>query len=204
MSRTNPQHSKENLGALLPAAGIEYEWRKVLGGREERNGNLPARLTSNPDVMASVRDIVATTFAAPAREGPAATESDADPAHGGGGGGGASTAHRFRRTAVMCSEASWKECHRQFLACYFTDVAGHAVAHILPDGGLERHPRGWSAELLARIGGATAVTGPVPGCSAPPAAPAVGGAPAPRPGGAAGNVQASTQPAAKRKKNRLQ
>jgi uncharacterized protein (DUF488 family) len=134
-SRANPQHAKESLAEAMAAAGILYEWRKVLGGREERDGNLPARLTSNKEVLGCMQQLVATALygdpVAPADE---ATGRPAP-----------------LPTAMMCSEAHWRECHRQYLAAYCVDRLGVAVNHILPSGSLEAHPTGWCAELLVAM-----------------------------------------------------
>jgi hypothetical protein len=117
-SRANPQHSKESLAEAMAAASIVYEWRKVLGGREERDGNLPARLTSNKEVLGCMQQLVATALygdpVAPADE---ATGRPVP-----------------LPTAMMCSEAHWRECHRQYLAAYCVDRLGVAVNHILPSG----------------------------------------------------------------------
>lgn len=44
-----------------------------------------------------------------------------------------------RVTAVMCAEGDWRRCHRQLLADALVVREGVAVAHIAPDGGVERH-----------------------------------------------------------------
>lgn len=142
-SRHNPQHNHDNIRQSLESAGIAYTWHKVLGGREERNGNLVSRLTTNQDVIRTIRDVVNTTMDAAAPT----------------------------PTAMMCSEAEWRECHRQFLAAYATDHMGVHVGHIRPDGNLEAHPRAWCAWDVA------CGDEPAPGVTAP--APA-GGQPAQR------------------------
>jgi uncharacterized protein (DUF488 family) len=44
-----------------------------------------------------------------------------------------------RRTALMCSEREPLDCHRTLLVAQELAKRGHAVAHILADGSLERH-----------------------------------------------------------------
>jgi uncharacterized protein (DUF488 family) len=43
-----------------------------------------------------------------------------------------------RRTAVMCAEADWTQCHRRLIADALL-VAGHRVMHLGPEGGLSAH-----------------------------------------------------------------
>jgi uncharacterized protein (DUF488 family) len=47
---------------------------------------------------------------------------------------------RDRRTAVMCAEADWRNCHRQLIADSLVE-RGWRVMHVGPDGGLAEHPQ---------------------------------------------------------------
>lgn len=44
------------------------------------------------------------------------------------------------KTAMMCAEADWHECHRQVVAQRLLEEFGIVVAHIKRDGSLEHHP----------------------------------------------------------------
>eukprot|EP00439_Symbiodinium_sp_Y106_P050677 s876_g6.t1 len=44
------------------------------------------------------------------------------------------------KTAMMCAEADWRECHRQVVAQRLLEDFGIVVAHIKRDGSLEHHP----------------------------------------------------------------
>jgi uncharacterized protein (DUF488 family) len=43
-----------------------------------------------------------------------------------------------RRTAIMCAEALWWQCHRRLIADALV-ARGHVVLHIAPDGRLQEH-----------------------------------------------------------------
>jgi uncharacterized protein (DUF488 family) len=53
---------------------------------------------------------------------------------------------RFRRTAIMCSEALWWRCHRSLISDYLK-AAGIAVEHILDLNKNELHPYTSAARL---------------------------------------------------------
>ena len=46
---------------------------------------------------------------------------------------------RERRTAAMCAEGDWRNCHRRLIADELT-ARGWRVVHLLSDGRLEHHP----------------------------------------------------------------
>ena len=176
-SRANPQHAHDTLAADLPRLGVRYEWRKVLGGREEPHGNLPARLLGNGAVQAAMADLIQS--ATGRGGGPAGTDGAAAVERDGADGVGDAAAHHPQKkrggsgampTALMCSEAQWRECHRQYLAAYLTDVAGLPVHHILPDGRLEPHPSRWCAELLLALPAQGGAAGPTTRAGIPPSA----------------------------------
>jgi uncharacterized protein (DUF488 family) len=45
-----------------------------------------------------------------------------------------------RRTAVMCAEADWRNCHRRYIADTL-GARGHEVVHVAAGGELEPHQR---------------------------------------------------------------
>ena len=43
-----------------------------------------------------------------------------------------------KRTAIMCAEALWWQCHRSLIADYLK-ASGHTVLHIMGSGKIEEH-----------------------------------------------------------------
>lgn len=54
---------------------------------------------------------------------------------------------RARRTAVMCAEALWWQCHRSLIADDFK-VRGWEVIHLSPQGRSELHPYTSAARIV--------------------------------------------------------
>ena len=50
-------------------------------------------------------------------------------------------------TAVLCSEADWRHCHRRMLADFVVLARGVAVVHLLSDGRIEEHVPSAGARL---------------------------------------------------------
>ena len=46
----------------------------------------------------------------------------------------------YHRIGIMCSEASWRRCHRQDIASHMWSAFNKVVEHIRPNGWLEPHP----------------------------------------------------------------
>ena len=46
----------------------------------------------------------------------------------------------YHRIAIVCSEASWRRCHRQNIANHLWANFSKAVEHVRADGSLEPHP----------------------------------------------------------------
>jgi len=110
-SRRHPQFAQRALAATLPPAGIRYAHFGDLGGHRE-----------------PVADSLHTAIREPAFRGYAEHMSTPD----------------FRsalvqllalarenRTAIMCAEARWQDCHRKLLADSLV-VAGARVVHLVP------------------------------------------------------------------------
>ena len=118
--RKHPHFSRESLEATLAQQGLAYRWVEALGGRRRPipgvvSENLAWRNTS----FRNYADYMAT----PEFRDAAKTLID-----------GAST----RRTAMMCAEGLWWQCHRRLVSDYLT-VYGVAIEHILPNGHLKPH-----------------------------------------------------------------
>ena len=117
-SRKHPHFGKDALSASLETRGIEYEWRKELGGW--RGARPDSRHTAirtpgfrgyadhmETEEFRSVRDrLIETAARTP--------------------------------TAVMCAESLWWRCHRRMLADALVG-AGCRVVHIMEGGRLDEH-----------------------------------------------------------------
>lgn len=112
-SRRNPQYNQPSLAAALRSAGLDYQHMVSLGGR--RKSPEGAEIDSGRPGNAFAA-YVAYTRSADFRVALDALEAVA----------------RLRPTAIMCAEAPWWKCHRQFIA----EAAardGFAITHIMPD-----------------------------------------------------------------------
>jgi uncharacterized protein (DUF488 family) len=125
-SRRHPQFGQAALGAALGEAGLGYLHLADLGGR--RSPNPKSRNTAwRNDAFRGYADYMETPAFAAAMErliGEA----------------------RQRRTAVMCAELLWWQCHRSLIADYLK-AANHEVLHITADGVME-HPYTSAATLV--------------------------------------------------------
>jgi uncharacterized protein (DUF488 family) len=118
-SRRWPQFNQEPLAEALGRAGVEYRWLKSLGGR--RHSKRP----DSPHVawtVAAFRSYADHTEGAEFAEGLDKLIAIALAA----------------RTAMMCSEGLWWQCHRRIVSDQMT-VRGWNVEHIMPDGKLTAH-----------------------------------------------------------------
>ncbi len=108
-SRRHPHFSRENLEPLLAAHGIAYHWLSSLGGRRT-----PRRDSLNTGWrVAGFRgyaDYMETS------EFATALQELVD-------------IFGLSRTAVMCAEALWWQCHRRLIADALV-ARGHEVRHI--------------------------------------------------------------------------
>jgi uncharacterized protein (DUF488 family) len=118
-SRRLPHFNASALSESLPVAGIEYaQLGDALGGRRKARADTPntgwrvAGFRGYADHMAS--EEFRATLAELERLG------------------------RERRSAFMCAEGPWWRCHRQLIADALL-ARGWDVAHVMPDGRLERH-----------------------------------------------------------------
>jgi len=118
-SRRWPQFNQESLTDTLGRAGIMYRWLKRLGGR--RHG----KRADSPHVawtVAAFRSYADYTESAEFAEGLDELIAIATAA----------------RTAIMCSEGLWWQCHRRIVSDQMS-VRGWDVEHIMPDGKLTAH-----------------------------------------------------------------
>ena len=108
-SRRHPHFAREQLEPWLPAHDIAYRWMPELGGRRK----------PRPDSLNTGWRVDAFRGYADYLETPEAASAIATLL-------GLARAHR---TAVMCAEALWWQCHRRLIADRLL-AEGHEVRHI--------------------------------------------------------------------------
>ena len=126
-SRRHPQFNLESLAASLDAADIGYLHFPELGGRRkprpdsENTGWREAGFRGYADYMrtAEFKTGLARLIEAASSQ----------------------------RSAIMCAEKAWQNCHRG-LICDLLKVSGHEVIHIVDRGQDERHPYTKPARLV--------------------------------------------------------
>ncbi|HYM86929.1 MAG TPA: DUF488 domain-containing protein [Pseudoxanthomonas sp.] len=126
-SRRNPQFSGEAMATALATAGIEYVPMPDLGGRRharDDSHNLAWR-------SAGFRGYADYMGTSPYREARARLGMLA----------------QRDRTAMMCAEAMWWQCHRSLISDDFK-TGGWAVIHLLSPGREEAHPYTSAARVL--------------------------------------------------------
>jgi uncharacterized protein (DUF488 family) len=129
-SRKHPHFGKDALAKALEHAGIEYVWRKDLGGwRRPRPDSRHTALRS-PGFRGYADHMDSAEFRE-VREWLIRTSAE-------------------KPTAVMCAESLWWKCHRSMLSDAL-EAAGDQVHHIMTGGRLERHRLHPTARL---VGGA--------------------------------------------------
>ena len=117
-SRRYPHFNAENLRTLLKEHGTDYVHFEDLGGRRPLRKNSPNTAWRNEAFRGYADYMVTDEFAS-------AMERLLDVAVG-------------RRTAVMCAEALWWQCHRALIADY-AKVHGVKIWHILGSNKVEEH-----------------------------------------------------------------
>ena len=118
-SRRNPQFSGETMARMLPESGLEYVPMPDLGGRRTPRPDTVNTAWRNTSFR-GYADYMETAEFASARER-------------------LMELARQRRTAVMCAEAMWWQCHRSLIADDFK-VRGWRVLHLMAPGRADEHP----------------------------------------------------------------
>jgi Uncharacterized conserved protein len=126
-SRRHPQFSGQAMARWLPRAGIAYLHLPALGGRRRPRPDSPNTAWRNAGFR-GYADYMAGADYARARDALAAVAS-------------------ARRTAVMCAEAMWWQCHRGLIADDFK-ARGWEVLHLHGPGRCEPHPYTAAARIV--------------------------------------------------------
>jgi uncharacterized protein (DUF488 family) len=126
-SRRLPHFNQENLAQSLPRIGIEYIHFPELGGRRKVRPGSPNTVWRNEAFRGYADFMMTPEFRA-----------------------GIERLLRHaaeKRTAFMCSEALWWQCHRSMISDYLK-AAGHEVIHILGANKTEPHPFTSAARIV--------------------------------------------------------
>lgn len=118
-SRRLPHFNRENLQAALAEAGVDYRWIEALGGRRGKPPQPSRNLGLRDQSFRNYADYMAT------EEFQSALRGLLD------------EAGRLR-TAMMCSEGLFWQCHRRLVSDQLTAI-GVPVRHIMPAGDLRPH-----------------------------------------------------------------
>lgn len=126
-SRRHPQFSGQTMAQALPAAGIDYVPMPALGGRRPPRADSPHTAWRNASFR-GYADYMDTADYRSARERLAALAASP-------------------RTAVMCAEAMWWQCHRALIADDFK-AGGWTVLHLMTPNRCEPHPFTSAARIV--------------------------------------------------------
>ncbi len=118
-SRKHPHFHRDSLTAALPKSGVEYHWLEALGGRRHKlQGESPNLALENRGFRNYADYMLTDEF----REGVKSLLEVA----------------RQKRTAIMCAEGLFWQCHRR-LVSDFLAASGVTVQYIMPGGELRPH-----------------------------------------------------------------
>lgn len=126
-SRRNPQYGVEAMAEALADVGVEYVAMPDLGGRRTARPDTRNTAWRNA-AFRGYADYMETPGYAKARARLAALAAE-------------------RRTAVMCAEAMWWQCHRS-LICDDFKSSGWTVLHLMAPGRTDEHPYTSAARIV--------------------------------------------------------
>jgi uncharacterized protein (DUF488 family) len=119
MSRRLPHFNRESLEKTLPAGGIRYVWLKELGGRRKTIRHDSPNIALRNSSFRNYADYMLT------EEFPRAAGDLIEMAE-------------ISRTAYMCAERVYFQCHRMLVSDWLT-ARGHEVLHIDGTGPVKPH-----------------------------------------------------------------
>lgn len=119
-SRKHPHFSREGLEQSLLAHNVRYEWLEELGGRRPalRGDESPNQGLRN-ESFRNYADYMGTAAFDHGISKLTAYAQD-------------------QKTAIMCAEGLWWQCHRRLVSDYLV-ANDHEVLHIFPDGQTKPH-----------------------------------------------------------------
>lgn len=126
-SRRYPHFNGENLRAFLAHRGIAYEHYNDLGGRRATLKDSPNTAWRNEAFRGYADHMMSKEFARAAASLMALAME--------------------KRTAVMCAESLWWQCHRALVADW-AKARGVKVWHIMAPGKVEEHPYTSAAQII--------------------------------------------------------
>ncbi len=126
-SRRHPQFSAANMAQALPVAGIAYVPMVELGGRRRARPESP-NTAWRSESFRGYADYMETGDYRQARERLEALAQQ-------------------RRTAVMCAEAHWTQCHRALISDDLK-ARGWTVIHLIDARRSEEHPYTKAARIV--------------------------------------------------------
>jgi uncharacterized protein (DUF488 family) len=127
-SKRLPHFNRESLEAALPAAGIRYVWMKALGGyRKKTRDDSPNTGLRNASFRNYADYMLTPEFQTTAGELVGMGETS--------------------RTAYMCAERVWFQCHRMLVSDWLV-AHGHTVLHIDSEGAPKAHKLTKEAQLV--------------------------------------------------------
>lgn len=129
-SRRHPHVNRGELGRWLPEIGIDYRWEEALGGRRSGAADSPHTAISNRGFRAYADHMGTDEFTAALEA--ALVEAGS------------------QTVAVLCAEAVWWRCHRQFIADAATALHEVGVVHLHHDGRTEPHRVTAAARIAGR------------------------------------------------------
>ena len=119
MSRRLPQFNRDSLEQTLPAAGIQYQWMKTLGGYRKKILEESPNIALRNQSFRNYADYMLTAdFDQAISDLLALAESS--------------------RTAYMCAERPYFRCHRMLVSDWLVGH-GHQVLHIDAAGPVKPH-----------------------------------------------------------------
>src|SRR5215207_3998390 len=127
-SRRHPQFGQAQLAEGLAAAGIQYVHFPELGGRRLAQQGSP----NDAWRVEAFRGYADYMMGSEFRAGISRLWDLA----------------ALNRTAIMCAEALWWQCHRALIADYLK-ASGHAVYHIMGTHSIQEHPFTSAARIVS-------------------------------------------------------
>src|SRR5262249_61695529 len=126
-SRRHPQFNRGTLQTSLPAARIDYLWCEALGGRRRARKDSHNTAWRNASFRGYAAYMETEPFVAATAE--------------------LMRRARYQRTAVMCAEQAWQQCHRGLIADYLK-AQDIQVLHIVGPGRTQPHPWTGAARIV--------------------------------------------------------